>query len=260
GCASAPSGQTMISHRQDGRDTIPGWIEACPTDFGADEPDWDTVLDRLVAAHVFSLPDPRTLTPPGLGVLDGVHLQVETLEGDRYRTYRYAEPWDQPWPEARDAEAIMDVVRELEPPLRGDPGEAGPAPPPPMPEPRQETDCPPEAPLPPAEVVVRPAATPSGSPFVEIVGSVVEADTARAVAHARVAWSQRSGGDSVQADEGGVFRIRVRADEPVTLAIGSLGFRVRRDTLRVTRDTEVSARFPMVFFVLDRCGFGPVIR
>jgi hypothetical protein len=87
----------------------------CVGDFGESVPDWHALYDSIVAMKVLELPDPSTLRPPPVRVLDGWSIIVETLEGPEYRAYEYSNPDAQPWPEARLASAIADAAKAILP-------------------------------------------------------------------------------------------------------------------------------------------------
>lgn len=91
-------------------------VAACRVKF-AREPDWKDVLDDLERHHIWSLPDaaelPHVVTRRAgeeiVGV-DGVGVTVETWNGARYRAYTIGNPDQQPFPEYRDAAAILHLV------------------------------------------------------------------------------------------------------------------------------------------------------
>jgi hypothetical protein len=60
-------------------------------------------------AGIFDLPDSSQLKGEK-GVLDGVSYVVEYRRGAEYRTYMYANPEHQSWPEARRMENIIYSV------------------------------------------------------------------------------------------------------------------------------------------------------
>lgn len=72
--------------------------------------DWERFLEALRRHRILDLPDPSTLEGDGIRGTDGFTLVVEVLDGSRYHTYAYWNPWMQPWPEARHAVAIADLV------------------------------------------------------------------------------------------------------------------------------------------------------
>ena len=88
---------------------------ACVGDFGESAPDWHALYDTIVEMKALELPDPSTLRPPPVLVLDGWSMIVETLEGSKYRAYEYSNPDAQPWPEARLASAIANAARAILP-------------------------------------------------------------------------------------------------------------------------------------------------
>jgi len=47
-------------------------------------------------------------------VLDGISIEVEVLRGAHYRSYTYSSPDLQPWPEAKFADSIIDLVQGLD--------------------------------------------------------------------------------------------------------------------------------------------------
>jgi hypothetical protein len=98
----------------------PGYLNVltavCRVQF-AQEPDWRAVLAELERHHVWALPDaselPRVVErPAGYEVLglDGVGVTVEAWNGSRYRAYAIGNPDQQPFPEYRDASAILHLV------------------------------------------------------------------------------------------------------------------------------------------------------
>ena len=113
GCNQAGPGVGWDEARNSALVRDRGWVFACLFDFGDSEPDWDDVRKRLVDLRVFDLPDPRTLTPEGAFVLDGISIEVEILRAAHFRSYMYGNPGSQPWPEAELAQKIMDVVWSL---------------------------------------------------------------------------------------------------------------------------------------------------
>lgn len=84
---------------------------ACRARF-SETPDWGQVLDLLERNRVWSLPDPSTLKGE-VDMMDGTGVLVEVRDGPRYRAYLYSNPSRQPWPEAKNAEAILGVVAGL---------------------------------------------------------------------------------------------------------------------------------------------------
>lgn len=78
----------------------------------ASEPDWSTVLGRLDDLEAGVLPDPSIL-PGGRMSLEGRSIEVEIRTGSRYHSYSYRNPLTQPWPDARTAEKIMQLVDGL---------------------------------------------------------------------------------------------------------------------------------------------------
>ena len=84
----------------------------------AREPDWPAVLAELERHHVWTLPDaselPVQVTRRQVNeeviTSDGVGVTVETWNGARYRAYSIGNPNHQPFPEYRDASAILRLV------------------------------------------------------------------------------------------------------------------------------------------------------
>jgi hypothetical protein len=76
-------------------------------------PDWNAFLAELEKHHVWSLPDESELPQHNSIVNDGVGLVVEAWDSQRYRSYHFGNPDLQPSAEARDAQAILTLVREL---------------------------------------------------------------------------------------------------------------------------------------------------
>lgn len=78
----------------------------------APQPDWSAVLGRLDDLEAGLLPDPSIL-PGGRMSLEGRSIEVEIRTGSRYHSYSYNNPLTQPWPDARTAEKIMQLVDGL---------------------------------------------------------------------------------------------------------------------------------------------------
>ena len=84
----------------------------------AREPDWRAALAELERHHVWNLPDaselPVEVTRRSVNeevmTTDGVGVTVETWNGARYRAYTIGNPDQQPFPEYRDAWAILRFV------------------------------------------------------------------------------------------------------------------------------------------------------
>lgn len=93
----------------EGRD----WTFACRASFGNGSPDWEVFWGRLREIGALELPDPSTLSPEETIVLDGISIEVEVLQGERYHTYTYSNPDVQPRPEAKVATAVVDLARRL---------------------------------------------------------------------------------------------------------------------------------------------------
>lgn len=113
GCNRAHTGMKWTEVRNGVEYPRRNWIFACKVDFRDREPDWGKLLGSLAKLRIRDLPDPATLWPPAVRVLDGTSLQVEILQGAHYRTYMYDNPEEQPWPEARSAAAIIRIVEGL---------------------------------------------------------------------------------------------------------------------------------------------------
>jgi hypothetical protein len=92
-------------------------VAVCPVQF-ARRPDWRAVLAALERHHVWSLPDaselPVVVTRRQVNeeviTADGVGVTVEAWNGTRYRAYTIGNPDQQPFPEYRDASAILRLV------------------------------------------------------------------------------------------------------------------------------------------------------
>ena len=84
GCNQAGPGVGWDEARNSALVRDRGWVFACLFDFGDSELDWDDVRKRLVDLRVFDLPDPRTLTPEGALVLDGISIEVAIQAGPHY--------------------------------------------------------------------------------------------------------------------------------------------------------------------------------
>lgn len=115
GCSEANTGTKWVLHRPDGNTVeARGWVFACRIDLGEAAPDWAAFRARLRELGAFDLPDPGTLSPEEVMVLDGISIEVEVLHGRSYHTYTYSNPDVQPWPEAKTAAKIIELVRTLE--------------------------------------------------------------------------------------------------------------------------------------------------
>ncbi|MBW8770982.1 MAG: carboxypeptidase regulatory-like domain-containing protein [Gemmatimonadetes bacterium] len=92
-------------------------VAVCRVQFGR-EPDWRAALVELERHHVWNLPDASELPvevtrregDEDVVILDGVGVTVETWNGTRYRAYTIGNPDRQPFPEYRDAWAILRLV------------------------------------------------------------------------------------------------------------------------------------------------------
>jgi hypothetical protein len=85
--------------------------DVCLAKFRKD-PDWNSLLARLVSHRVATLPDESTL-PSRNTVLDGVAMVVEIRTSDHYRAYEYSNPSFRDLPETKDATQIMTAVYEI---------------------------------------------------------------------------------------------------------------------------------------------------
>jgi hypothetical protein len=113
GCKEAQIGMESTEHRDGMEIKHREWVFACQVDFGSREPDWSALRERLRELRVFDLPDQRTLESRRIVIADGVSIVVEVLRGAHYRTYRYDSPHLRPWPEAKFADSIIDLVQSL---------------------------------------------------------------------------------------------------------------------------------------------------
>ena len=92
-------------------------VAVCRVRF-AREPDWRAALAELERHHVFTLPDaselPVVVTRRSVNeeviTTDGGGVTVEAWNGTRYRAYTIGNPDRQPFPEYRDAWAIIRLV------------------------------------------------------------------------------------------------------------------------------------------------------
>lgn len=92
-------------------------VATCRVQFDR-EPDWRAVLAELERRHVWTLPDASELpvvvrrrsVNEEVITADGVGVTVETWNGTRYRAYTIGNPDRQPFPEYRDAWAILRLV------------------------------------------------------------------------------------------------------------------------------------------------------
>lgn len=113
GCNMGNTGGAWLEHRDGAEIEHRRWVFTCKLDFGNAEPNWDEVKARLTDLRAFDLPDPKTLEPDGIEVLDGISVEVEALKGAHYRKYMYSNPDLRPWPEAKFAQRIIDFVHGL---------------------------------------------------------------------------------------------------------------------------------------------------
>ncbi|MGB5675885.1 MAG: hypothetical protein WBO43_15215, partial [Gemmatimonadota bacterium] len=88
------------------------WWVVCHSAFST-EPDWEYVLTEATGAGVWLLPDPSVLSDDELSMTDGWGLTIELRDGPSYRTFQYRNPDAQPWPEARQAEALFRIVEDV---------------------------------------------------------------------------------------------------------------------------------------------------
>jgi hypothetical protein len=86
-----------------------GVFEVCRARF-AQEPNWGALMQQLDSLGAWTLPDPATLPSPGRISTHGVTVAVELRDRTTYRGYAYYAPYGQPWPEARRAAAINDLM------------------------------------------------------------------------------------------------------------------------------------------------------
>lgn len=86
-------------------------VLACLAQF-REAPDWAAVWAALEAHGVWTLPDDSALPWDSIITNDGWTLQVETHDGQAYRTYAYSnpDPHHPVWEEPRHAAAIGDVL------------------------------------------------------------------------------------------------------------------------------------------------------
>jgi len=72
---------------------------------------WDYLWQKLDACGIMSLPDSSQLKNEVL-VLDGISYVVELNYKNRYRTYQYGNPKEQPWPEAIQIQKIAYLLNK----------------------------------------------------------------------------------------------------------------------------------------------------
>jgi hypothetical protein len=92
-------------------------VAVCRMQFSRD-PDWSTALTELERHDVWNLPDaselPQVVTRregyEDVVTLHGMGVTVETWNGTRYRAYTIGNPDQQPFPEYRDAWAILRLA------------------------------------------------------------------------------------------------------------------------------------------------------
>jgi hypothetical protein len=113
GCNEANTGMEWSEHRDGAVIEHREWVFACKIDLGHEGPNWDSTRARLMDLRAFDLPDPKSLQPTGIIVLDGTSIEVEVLKGAHYHTYTYGNPARQPWPEAKFAQSIIEFVHGL---------------------------------------------------------------------------------------------------------------------------------------------------
>jgi hypothetical protein len=74
-------------------------------------PDWGRVLRAAESHGLWTIPDPSTLPPDGVRVLDGWSIVVELRDVHGYRAYSYANPGSHPkWPSAAQ---VTEVAKTL---------------------------------------------------------------------------------------------------------------------------------------------------
>jgi hypothetical protein len=89
-----------------------GSFEVCVSRF-VKTPDWASVLRRLEADSVWTLPDQKSLAAGPVLVLDGDAISVEARRGTEYRAYGYVNPSANPQPEAKHAANLMGAFDSL---------------------------------------------------------------------------------------------------------------------------------------------------
>ena len=72
---------------------------------------WPELWEKVKALGILTLPDSSTL-PNHKFVRDGVSYVVEIKDGAHYRVYRYSNPFDQEWPEAKALLKILETFSE----------------------------------------------------------------------------------------------------------------------------------------------------
>lgn len=75
--------------------------------------DWSAVLRALETHDVWTLPDESEVPQSGGIVNDGVGLVVEAWNGRRYRSYHYGNPDLQPSAEAKHAQTMLELIRDI---------------------------------------------------------------------------------------------------------------------------------------------------
>ena len=91
-----------------------GNVDACVTRF-TKTPEWASLLRRVEADSVWTLPDQSEMPPDSIMVMDGYAISVEARDGATYRHYGYANPDAHANAGARHAAAIAKSVAVLWP-------------------------------------------------------------------------------------------------------------------------------------------------
>ncbi len=92
--------------------------EACTFNL-TPEPDWDSVLRKMEAASLWTLPDESVLPECRYGgvvyvTVDGDIFLFELFDGTSYRAFHYSNPLSSsPWPEERNAARIAEIVWDV---------------------------------------------------------------------------------------------------------------------------------------------------
>lgn len=78
-----------------------------------EEPDWESIYAELSDLDLWILRDESELRPKvDFMVLDGWGITVELRDGGKYRAYEHNNPRTKPWPEARRAARMAELLWE----------------------------------------------------------------------------------------------------------------------------------------------------